>query len=76
MCGSKKENCVANQTLEDKKCLVPCEGLYADVAEDSLKQNVISLEQNVISLDHNVISLGHKGIDSVCIYDNFYYSMQ
>ena len=32
------ESCVENQTLRDKSCLVPCTGLYADIADDSLEQ--------------------------------------
>ena len=34
-CGLAKEDCVSNQTLKDESCLVPCSGLYADVADDS-----------------------------------------
>ena len=45
MCGPEKETCVASQTLKDEECLDPCEGLYADITDDSLKQNVISLGQ-------------------------------
>ena len=40
-CGPEKESCVANQTLKDKRCLVPCTGLYADIADDSFEQNVV-----------------------------------
>ena len=47
-CGPVKENCVANQTLRDESCLVPCAGLYADVADDSARQTTKALEQNVI----------------------------
>ena len=36
-CGPEKEGCIANKTLGDKGCLVPCTGLYADVTDDSLK---------------------------------------
>ena len=39
-CGPEKEHCVKNQTLKDKNCLVSCEGLYADISDDSLKQNI------------------------------------
>lgn len=39
-CGPEKQNCIANQTLRDKNCLVPCGGLYADVTDDSLKYDV------------------------------------
>ena len=47
-CGPEKESCVANQTLKDKSCLVPCTGLHADIADDSLKQTTQALEQNMI----------------------------
>ena len=48
-CGPEKETCVANQTLKDKTCLVPCDGLYADISDDSLKQNIESLKQNMVT---------------------------
>ena len=32
-CGPEKETCVANQTLNDKECLVPCDGLYAYIMD-------------------------------------------
>ena len=44
-CGPEKETCVANQTLKDKICLVPCDGLYSDIADDSLKQNMMKGRQ-------------------------------
>ena len=40
-CGPAKESCVANQNLKDESCLIPCSGLYADVVDDSLKENMI-----------------------------------
>ena len=46
-CGPEKESCVGNQTLADKSCLVPCTGLYADIADDSLKQTQ-AFEQNLM----------------------------
>ena len=50
ICSPRTEDCVANQTLKDESCLVPCSGLYADIADDigSLKQTTDTLEQNVI----------------------------
>ena len=50
VCSPRTEDCVANQTLKHESCLVPCAGLYADIADDidSLKQNTDILEQNVI----------------------------
>ena len=39
VCGPEKESCVANQTLKDKSCLVPCAGLYADIEDNSLQAN-------------------------------------
>ena len=48
-CGPGKEDCVSNQTLKDESCLVPCSGLYADIADDSRnQQNLADLEQNVL----------------------------
>ena len=35
ICGPQSEICVANQTIQDDTCLVPCSGLYADVWDDS-----------------------------------------
>ena len=35
------EVCVENQTMTDKNCLISCDGLYADITDDSLKQNVM-----------------------------------
>ena len=42
LCGLEKETCVAKQTLKDTKCLVPCDGLYADIADnyDTTIQNM------------------------------------
>ena len=40
-CGPEKEVCVKSQPLEDKSCLVPCNGLYADIADVSGMQSVI-----------------------------------
>ena len=47
-CGPEKETCVANQTLKDKICLVPCSGLYADVEDDAFKQTTETLGQNLM----------------------------
>ena len=40
-CGPEQENCLANQTLKNKECLVSCEGLYADIADVSLRQDMM-----------------------------------
>ena len=40
VCGPEKETCVANKTLKDEKCFVPCDGLYADIADDSDNRNM------------------------------------
>ena len=40
-CGLEKDSCVANQNLKDESCLIPCSGLYADIVDDSLKENMI-----------------------------------
>ena len=42
ICGPEKESCVANQTLKDKSCLVPCTGLYADIEDNSLKHTMLA----------------------------------
>ena len=47
-CGLEEENCVANQTLKGKSCLIPCTGLYADIVDDYLKQTTHAFEQNVM----------------------------
>ena len=60
LCSPEKQNCVANLTLTEEECLVPCDGLYADITDDSLNQNVISLEQNTM-----------KGLDINCINDKY-----
>ena len=46
-CGPEKEGCIANQTLKDKNCLIPCTGLYADITEDSLKQSTQAFEKDM-----------------------------
>ena len=40
-CGPWEEKCVANQTLRDKNCLIPCTGLFADIMDDSFEKYVI-----------------------------------
>ena len=40
-CGPEKEVCVASHALDDMNCVVPCEGLYADITDDSLKQDLM-----------------------------------
>ena len=40
-CGPEQEGCVGNQTLKDESCLVPCTGLYADIADDSRVQQIM-----------------------------------
>ena len=50
LCGPEMEDCVKNQAFKDQTCLVPCDGLYADIADDieSLKKKTQTLELNVI----------------------------
>ena len=36
VCGPEIESCVGNQTLKGKMCLLPCNGLYADIWDHSL----------------------------------------
>ena len=47
-CGFEKESCVEKANLRDKSCLVPCVGLYADIADDSLKQTLQAFDQTVM----------------------------
>ena len=51
-CGPRDEKCVANQTMEDEICLVPCIGLYADIADDSLRE---TMQANDDSFERKVI---------------------
>ena len=46
-CDLAKETCVASQTLKGDKCLVPCEGVYASIVDNSLKQNVMEGRQSM-----------------------------
>ena len=46
-CGPREENCVANRTIEDASCLVPCTGLYADIADDSLRETMLALDHSL-----------------------------
>ena len=46
-CGPETEHCVKNQTLKDKNCLVSCDGLYADISDDSLIRESDQLKQNI-----------------------------
>ena len=39
------EGCIGNQTFKDKRCLIPCSGLYADTEDDSLKHDMAAFEQ-------------------------------
>ena len=47
-CGPWDEKCVANQTLKDKSCLIPCTGLYADITDYSVKQSGEAFEKYVV----------------------------
>ena len=47
-CGPLEEDCVANQTLKDKSCLIPCTGLYADITDYSVKQSGEAFEKYVV----------------------------
>ena len=41
ICGPEKGACLTNQTLKENNCLVSCNGLYADILDGSLKQDVV-----------------------------------
>ena len=47
-CGPLEEDCVTNQTLKDKNCLIPCAGLYADITDYSGKQSGEAFEKYVV----------------------------
>ena len=42
ICSPEKATCVGKVNLKDETCLVPCDGLYADIVDvdDSLKQKM------------------------------------
>ena len=42
ICSPEKATCVAKVNMKDEMCLVPCDGLYADMVyvDDSLKQKM------------------------------------
>ena len=46
-CGPEQESCVLNQTLNDASCLVACNGLYADITDDSLQQKMMVLQKKM-----------------------------
>ena len=46
------------QTLKDKSCLVPCSGLYADIADDSLQQTTqAAFEHNLMKGETLVLTV-------------------
>ena len=52
-CGPEKKDCVTGQFLNNKSCLVPCDGLYADIDGlyadiDSLKEDLGLLRQDLV----------------------------
>ena len=55
-CGPEREDCVRNQTLKDAKCLVACDGLYADTWEMSLKKNMMIGKQMLVHCACNFFS--------------------
>ena len=66
-CGPEASDCIANQTLDDASCLVPCDGLYADVADDTFYQlKLQTMEDLVKSLEENMIKgIGKKSIPKI-----------
>ena len=50
-CSPKSEICVENQTLKNQKCLVPCEGLYADITDDFLSQNILKMSEELTQIN-------------------------
>ena len=57
ICGPEKEACVANQTLKDKSCLVPCTGLYADIQQDMAELEQKMTKGTSVAIFHLNISL-------------------
>ena len=40
ICGPDKDSCIAEQSLHDRSCLVPCTGIYADITEELFLQKL------------------------------------
>ena len=59
-CRPENEKCVANQTLKNPKCLVPCEGLYADITDDFLSQNMVKMSQELYSMSQELIQSNER----------------
>ena len=47
-CGPDKENCIANQTMRDKSCLVPCDGIYAYITAHEKDEDVKSVTSSYL----------------------------
>ena len=47
-CDSDKENCIANQTMRDKSCLVPCDGIYAYITAHEKDEDVKSVTSSYL----------------------------
>ena len=46
--GPERAGCVSKQTLKDDSCLVACDGLYADISDDSFQQKTIKGDLHLI----------------------------
>ena len=68
-CGLAKEDCVSNQTLKDESCLVPCSGLYADIADDSRYQQSQQDMLKGISLGLAMYSSTELRFGNTCVKD-------
>ena len=54
-CGPQHETCVSKQTLQDDSCLVACDGLYADITDDSLKEKNMDLQKRIMALQQKTM---------------------
>ena len=61
-CGPEKEGCVKSQPLKDSSCLVPCHGLYADIADDSGMLGVI---KGMSSCYDCIYLIHHRGLHMI-----------
>ena len=57
-CVPQHESCVSNQTLKNDYGLVTCDGLYADITDDSLQQENMALQEKTTVLQYKL----NKGV--------------
>ena len=69
-CGPEKGTCIANQTLKDKDCLVHCEGLHADIVENSERINMVEGRHRPVLL-LSILMSGLKSLSKGMYKSNF-----